>query len=81
MKRSSTDLQKLVPIEQECDGCQVFDGFWRVWSGVEAKLGMPGCRFSLCAIPWFRVVTCRLTESDVSVSIITHAAQSSCVDI
>ncbi|CAE7744256.1 LIP, partial [Symbiodinium necroappetens] len=24
---------------QECDGCQVFDGFWRVWSGVEAKLG------------------------------------------
>ncbi|CAE7383406.1 LIP [Symbiodinium pilosum] len=24
---------------QECEGCQVFDGFWRVWSGVEAKLG------------------------------------------
>ena len=30
-------------IWQECEGCQVFDGFWRVWSGVEAKLGHPDC--------------------------------------
>mmetsp|Transcript_18642 Transcript_18642/g.44148 ORF Transcript_18642/g.44148 Transcript_18642/m.44148 type:complete len:497 (-) Transcript_18642:65-1555(-) len=23
---------------EECDGCQVFDGFWRVWTGIEAKV-------------------------------------------
>lgn len=24
--------------EQDCEGCQVFDGFWRVWSGIESKV-------------------------------------------
>ena len=23
---------------QDCEGCQVFDGFWRVWSGIESKV-------------------------------------------
>jgi len=23
---------------EDCDGCQVFDGFWRVWSGIESKV-------------------------------------------
>eukprot|EP00435_Cladocopium_sp_Y103_P011920 s3786_g3.t1 len=26
-----------VPI-QDCQGCQVFDGFWRVWTGIESKV-------------------------------------------
>jgi len=23
---------------EDCEGCQVFDGFWRVWSGIESKV-------------------------------------------